>query len=120
MYDAVQGQSIVSGDGDDPRGGEGSAGLGPREFKALEGLSPVEARLLVTSLVEDATAAGIGEMLQREEASKQVIIRVFIFLRVGYSTVFFKARRLCVCVCVCVCIRGLLTKRGCTGCVPVL
>lgn len=48
------------------------SGLGPREFKALEGLAPVEARLLVTSLVEDATASGIGDMLRKEEASKQV------------------------------------------------
>lgn len=70
----MQGQSIINGDGDaagDPRG-EGSTGLGPREFKALEGLTPVEARLLVTSLVEDATASGIGDMLRMEEASKQV------------------------------------------------
>lgn len=46
--------------------------LGSREFKALEGLTPVEARLLVTSLVEDATTFGIREMLRKEEASKQV------------------------------------------------
>lgn len=32
----------------------------------------MEARLLVTSLVEDATGSGIGEMLRKEEASKQV------------------------------------------------
>ncbi|CAN0168212.1 unnamed protein product [Scytosiphon promiscuus] len=75
MGESFQGQSIISGDGEgggDPLGGEGSTGLGPREFKALEGLTPVEARLLVTSLVEDATASGIGDMLQKEEASKQV------------------------------------------------
>lgn len=48
------------------------AGMGPREFKALEGLTPVEARLLVTSLVDDVTASGIGEMLQQQEATKQV------------------------------------------------
>lgn len=46
--------------------------MGPREFKALEGLTPVEARLLVTSLVDDVTASGIGEMLQQQEATKQV------------------------------------------------
>lgn len=62
-----QGHSTVGEDD----GGDGS-GLGPREFKALEGLTPVEARLLVTSLVEDATASGIGDMLRKEEASKQV------------------------------------------------
>ena len=32
----------------------------------------MEARLLVTSLVEDATASGIGDMLRKEESSKQV------------------------------------------------
>lgn len=60
---------------DSPGGGgssESAGGLGSREFKALEGLTPVEARLLMTSLVDDATASGIGEMLRKEEASKQV------------------------------------------------
>eukprot|EP00903_Cladosiphon_okamuranus_P005837 g5778.t1 len=66
MGDSFQGRSTVAED----EGGDGS-GLGPREFKALEGLTPVEARLLVTSLVEDATASGIGDMLRKEEASKQ-------------------------------------------------
>lgn len=56
----------------DAIGQDGGTSLGPREFKALEGLTPVEARLLVTSLVEDATGSGIGEMLRKEEASKQV------------------------------------------------
>lgn len=65
----MQGQSTVGED----EGGDGS-GLGPREFKALEGLTPVEARLLVTSLVEDSTASGIREMLRREESAKQVRI----------------------------------------------
>eukprot|EP00752_Nemacystus_decipiens_P018211 g16340.t1 len=66
MGDSFQGRSTVGEDD----GGDGS-GLGPREFRALEGLTPVEARLLVTSLVEDATASGIGDMLRKQEASKQ-------------------------------------------------
>ncbi|CAM9338179.1 unnamed protein product, partial [Ectocarpus sp. 12 AP-2014] len=73
MGDSFQGQSIVCDDESSSVDGRGDgSGLGPREFKALEGLSPVEARQLVTSLVEDATAAGIGDMLRREEAAKQV------------------------------------------------
>ena len=51
----------------------GCTALGPREFKALEGLTSVESRQLVTVLVDDITAAGIGEMVLKEEASKQVL-----------------------------------------------
>ena len=86
---AGQGRSVVTDhkggfeSSDDVAGGSGGdkgaadssgdgAGMGPREFKALEGLTPVEARLLVTSLVDDVTASGIGEMLQQQEATKQV------------------------------------------------
>ncbi|CAN0453854.1 unnamed protein product, partial [Ectocarpus sp. 12 AP-2014] len=72
MGDSFQGQSIVADDESSSVDGRGDgSGLGPREFKALEGLFPVEARQLVTSLVEDATAAGIGDMIRREEAAKQ-------------------------------------------------
>ncbi|CAB1108713.1 unnamed protein product [Ectocarpus sp. CCAP 1310/34] len=73
MGDSFQGWSTVCDDEGGSVDGRGDgSGLGPREFKALEGLSPVEARQLVTSLVEDATAAGIGDMLRREEAAKQM------------------------------------------------
>lgn len=64
-----QGRSTVAEE--EGVGGDGS-GLGPREFKALEGLVPTEARMLVTALVEDATAFGIGDMLRKQEAAKQV------------------------------------------------
>lgn len=69
----------VAGGGGGDKGADASGdgtGMGPREFKALEGLTPVEARLLVTSLVDDVTASGIGEMLQQQEATKQVGGRV--------------------------------------------
>lgn len=73
--------------GPDVPGSPGScSGFGPREFKALEGLSSVEARQLMTSLVDDITAAGIGEMVMKEDASKQVCLdfsKVFILLGRG-------------------------------------
>lgn len=60
---------------DSPGGGAGGGGGGgsdSKEFKAVEGLTPAEARVLVTALVDDMTASGIGEMLRQGEATKAV------------------------------------------------
>lgn len=74
-FDSPCGTAGESGDAsiDSPGGGGGV--LGTREFKAVEGLIPKEARLLVTSLVDDMTSAGIGEMLRLQEADKQASAR---------------------------------------------
>lgn len=56
-----------------PGGAGGNCGiLGAREFKAVEALTSVEARLLVSELVDDMTASGIGDMLRRDEFALQV------------------------------------------------
>lgn len=46
--------------------------LNARELKALEGLTGKEAQMLISALVDDLTACGIGEMLRVQEADKQV------------------------------------------------
>lgn len=88
--------------GPDVPGSPGScSGFGPRELKALEGLSPVEARQLMTSLVDDITAAGIGEMVLKEEASKQVCLdffKVSILLGRGEGRIFSMTKMAFLCV----------------------
>lgn len=55
-----------------PVGGGGGGVLASREFRAVEALNPREIRLLITSLMDDITSSGIGDMLRLQEADKQV------------------------------------------------